>query len=378
MSVLFVSAHTSTPSAYQTVLTNADRKEILSVLFERELAASQNENPLIVRLAPGTDSNWLVELPGIRFQKLTYDEVKQVSEYYELRDVKIRRDFVDVWLSKGNYCKKAGTTYQFRREDGKWKVKTPRYSESVTGLGTACVGCKTGSGAVYGWKKETAPAAKPTESKPQDLVLTGKARAIRCRRSDTKYIRCEVDLSLDFSNRGNHPIIILQPHEDYTFWLGARSLALAKAGTEDYNRVYGSAGWPSFYDTEKYRLLGEALDQATPPPQLTRAIPPGESWTWLTTIQLALGEENTCSGSVGVEIGWKELKKLTAPVWLEVSYEMWPFNVEIHKPDLGGQLRNRWKKYGNLYLEEKSNRYWFAHLTSEPIELDFQSVTLHE
>ena len=357
----------------QNVLTDADRKEILAVLFEQELAASQNETPRTIPLSPGTNSNWLLELPGIRFKRLKYEEERQVSEYYDLRDVKIQRDFVEVWLSKGNYCKKAGSNFQFRKEGGTWKFKSTRASESFTSPGTACVGCTTGSGSVYVLKHK---AARGREAQPKDLLLTGKALAIRCRRDARPYIGCEIDLSLDFSNRGNEPVIILQPHGDYAFWQGARSLALTKADSEAHNYVYKAAAWPSFYNSENYRRLAEALDQATPPAPVTRTLGPGESWNWTTTIQLGVAEENSCSRSVGVEIGWKEIKKLSAPIWLEVSYEMWPFNVENFKRDLGGQLRKRWKKYGNLYLEEKSNNYWSAHLTSEPIELNFQPVEL--
>jgi hypothetical protein len=223
----------------------------------------------------------------------------------------------------------------------------------------------------------TAQAALLKElPKPKDLLLTGKALAIRCKRDDAKSIGCEVDLSLDFLNQSNQPIIILQPYGEYEFWQGARSLALTKADSKADNYVYSRGAWPSVYNTEKYRQLAEGLDQATPPANLTRVIAPGESWKWKTTIQLGVAEENTCSGSIGVEIGWREIKKLSSPVWLEVSYEMWPFNVENFKKDLGGQLKERWKKYGILYIEEKSDRYWSAHLTSEPIELDFQQVQL--
>ncbi len=373
MSILILSAHTQ--STDQMVLTSADRKEILSVLFEREIASSQNQKEVVIQLSPRTDRSWLLDLPGVRFQQLSYEQEGHVPEYYEFRDIKIQRDFVELWLSKGNYCKKTGTGYQFRKEEGKWKAKPNGFSEISTSSGTVCVGCKTGSGSVYGWKKNgTAQATQSSE--PKTLRLTGKALGVRCRRTQTKYIRCEVDLSLNFSNRGNEPIIIVRPHGNYEFWQGARSLAVTKADSDANNYVYSNAAWPGFYDTDEYRLLAEALDQATPPASLTRAIAPGESWTWTTTTQLALAEENTCSGSVGVEIGWKEIKKLPAPIWLEVAYEMWPFNVETFRKDLGGKLRERWKKYGSLYLEEKANDYWSAHLTSEPIELDFKPVEL--
>ncbi|HEX3250790.1 MAG TPA: hypothetical protein VHS05_15265 [Pyrinomonadaceae bacterium] len=369
MSILIINAHASSTFNYQVVLTDADKKEILSVLFEPELAAAPKE----ILLSPRTDAKWLLDLPGLRFKQLSYEEEKQVAEYYELRDIKIHTDYIEIWLSKGNYCKKTSVGYQFRKEQGKWRAKTARYGESFTASGTVCAGCKTGSGLIYRVDTGTPQA---TRQEPGDLRLTGKANATSCTRSDAKYIRCKVDLSLDFSNHGNRPIIILQPHGEYEFWQGGASLALTKADSEAYHYVYSSSAWPSIYDTEEYRLLAERLDQAAPPANLTRVIAPGESWSWKTTIQLGLAEENTCSGTTGVQIGWREIKKLAAPVWLEVSYEMWPFNVENFKRDLGGKLRERWKSHGILYLEEKSNKFWFAHLTSEPLELDFQQVEL--
>jgi len=62
----------------------------------------------------------------------------------------------------------------------------------------------------------------------------------------------------------------------------------------------------------------------------------------------------------------------------EISYEMWSFNVENFRPDRRGKLRKRWKRYGTLYLERKSSRYWFARITSKPIELDLCHVSLNE
>jgi hypothetical protein len=201
-------------------------------------------------------------------------------------------------------------------------------------------------------------------------------RATRCKRDDKRYVDCDIDLSLDFSNRGKQPIIILQPHDDYDFWHGGSSLALTKADSEAYNVVYRFGAWPSVYREEKYYLLARKLDNPTPPAHVTRVLDPGERWTLITMIRLRVTEENTCAGLDGLEIGWNEIKKLSSPVWLRVSYEMWPTNVENFRKGLGGTLRERWKKHGTLYLEEKLSDRWFAHLTSEPIELDFQSVEL--
>lgn len=372
LTILILTATASSTSTHQIALTDADKKQILSLLFKDELAASQNEKELMILLSPRTNAGWPLDLPGIRFQKLSYAEEKQASEYYELGDLKINRDFVEVWLSKGNYCKKVGAVHQFRQKHGQWIVKTHRLSETFSSSGTVCAACKTGSGSVYKLKTETA-----VSKERKDLLLTGNVLATRCERTEKAYIRCKIDLSLDFINQGAHPIIILQPHGEYEFWQGARSLALTKADSETNNYVYSAAAWPSFYKTEMYQQLAQDLDQANPPANFTRVIAPGESWNWKTTIQLGLAEDNTCSGSIGVEIGWNEIKKLSSPVWLKVSYEMWPFNVENFKKGLGGHLRERWRSYGTLYLEEKSDQIWFAHVTSEPIGLDFQHVQLN-
>ncbi len=215
-----------------------------------------------------------------------------------------------------------------------------------------------------------------TNEPPKDLVLTGHVRATRCKPAEQKYISCKIDLSLEFINQGKQPIIILRPYGQFEFFQGGSALALSKTDSEAYHYIYDRQAWPSIYRGEDYRQFAEALDQPAPAANLTRVLAPGQSWKWETTTSLTLNEENTRGGLRGTEIGWKEVKKRTAPVWLRVSFEMWPFNVENFKKDLGGKLRKRWAKYGVLYLEEKSGPYWFAHLTSEPIELDFRSVEL--
>ena len=103
---------------------------------------------------------------------------------------------------------------------------------------------------------------------------------------------------------------------------------------------------------------------------------PRESWSWDTSIQLSFREGNSCNLHLGVEIGWEEIKRRAAPLWLRVSYEMWPFNVENFKLNLGGTLQKRWRSHGSLYLDEKIGRYWKAILTSEPIEISFNQIDL--
>ena len=140
--------------------------------------------------------------------------------------------------------------------------------------------------------------------------------------------------------------------------------------------VYSAGGWPSVYKFPMYENLANLLDQSDPPAGITRVLLPGASWSWDTSVTFNLQEVNSCNYQVGVEIGWEEFKRRTDPLWLRVSYEMWPFNVENFKPNLGGILQKRWKSHGLLYLDEKSGGRWFARLSSEPIEFPLNQIEL--
>ncbi|HEY0729170.1 MAG TPA: hypothetical protein VGD38_13920, partial [Pyrinomonadaceae bacterium] len=199
------------------------------------------------------------------------------------------------------------------------------------------------------------------------LLLTGTVQNTSCSK-DADYVRCNVDLNLKFTNTGSTPLIILQPQGEYEFWHGGTSLALSKEDSRTGSFVYDASAWPSVYEYPMYQNLANLLEKSVPPTGITRVLPPNASWSWDTSITLNLQEGNTCNHRVGVEIGWEEIKRRTAPLWLRVSYEMWPFNVENFKPNLGGILQKRWQSHGALYLEEKSGRYWHAAVTSEPIE----------
>lgn len=360
-------------------IPDADKREILALLFRRELASDRGGEPVAVLLGPGVEPRWLPEVSGISFRRLGYDEVRRAREYYDVMRFERRGRDISVELLRGNYCKKVGRIYRLRRDGDRWNIYPANLIETYA-ADSSCPGCETGSGALYSVRSHGVPPAEKAtgDQKPSrnSLSLMGKVLAVRCRRREKEGLDCSVDLGLEFSNVGDRPVIIVQPDDDYHFWHGATSLALSEADSRSLTFVYSSSAWPSIYTFPIYRRLAERLDQPSPPQGVTRILRPGESWTWNTSITFGVGEVNRCDGSVGVEIGWEEIKRLAAPLWLRVSYEMWPFNVENFKPGLGSKLRSRWARYGILYLEEKSDRYWFAHVTSDPIELDMRRVNL--
>lgn len=357
----------------QTKPTDSEMKEVVRLLLEREVQRSADGGMVAVLLGPNVKSSWIPETPGFAIRQLSYDEQKRVPEYYDLTS-SFKGSVIEVTLTKGNYCKKAGPQYEFRRQAGTWQSKVVGYVESTMAGGGRCDGCAVGSGATDSVRPRVtdSPASSPRAG---NLRLTGSVRKTSCSK-DTDSVRCKVELNLKFTNTGSTSLIMLQPQGEYEFWHGGTSLALSEKESARNSLVLSAGGWPSVYKFPMYQNLANLLDQSAPPAGVTRVLLPSESWSWDTSIKLNLREWNSCNQHVGVEIGWEEIKKRTTPLWLRVSYEMWPFNVENFKPNLGGILRKKWQSYGVLYLEEKSGKYWQATLTSEPIEFPLNHIDL--
>ena len=371
LTLLFICAATA-----QTKPSDAEMKEVVRLLLEREVQRPADGGNVTVLLGPNVKSSWIPEVSGFSIRQLSYEEQSRVPEFYDLTSSS-KGSVIEVVLTKGNYCRKAGPRYEFRRRAGAWQSKVVGYVES-TGGGGRCDGCVIGSGLTYsvrGQFPDPPAARKPDTPRAVNLSLTGSVRKTSCSK-DADYVRCKVELNLTFTNTGSTSLIILQPHGEYEFWHGGTTLALSEKESRANSFVYSASAWPSFYRSALYQNLANLLDQTVPPAGVTRVLLPNASWSWDTSITLSLQEGNTCNQHVGVEIGWEEIKRRTAPLWLRVSYEMWPFNVENFKSDLGGILQKRWQRHGSLYLEEKSGEFWQAILTSEPIEFPLNQIDL--
>lgn len=360
----------------QTKPSDAEMKEVVRLLIEREVGRTTDTATVAILLGPNVKSSWIPEVSGFSIRKLTYEEQKRVPEYYDLSS-SFKDNVVEVALTKGNYCRKAGRRYEFRRHNQAWQSKVIGYVQSTGGSGR-CDGCAIESGAAYSVAAQFPSNDSATENQParvDNLRLTGSVQKISCSK-DADYVRCKAELSLKFTNTGNMSLIILQPHGDYEFWHGATTLALTEKASRANSFVYSVGAWPSFYQSPEYQNLAKLLDQPAPPEGSTRVLLPGASWNWDTSVMLSLQDGNSCNQHVGVEIGWEEIKRRPEPLWLRVSYEMWPFNVENFKRNLGGILKDRWQSHGVLYLEQKRGGFWQATLTSEPIELNLSQISL--
>jgi len=169
-------------------------------------------------------------------------------------------------------------------------------------------------------------------------------------------------LKLTFVNTGNKPLIILKGRP--TVCPGA---ALTKAAgslvREDilFDQYYGL----SYNTLPEWRTLRAALDQPGPPSEITQSINPGDSWG--TTGDVVMRPPKKLGTYlVNREPVSLELLRKASPLWMWVTCDMWPLNVEGWDPKLrirfGRKLQKRWRRFGLLLL---------APIVSQPAEVEF-------
>jgi hypothetical protein len=175
---------------------------------------------------------------------------------------------------------------------------------------------------------------------------------------------------LHFANPGKQPIIILKPFDEYSYDIGGARLSLTPSG----ELVYDNQAWRSDFTDPQFQQLGKLLDSRVPPSGITEIIGPGQTWDLETSFMIRFHQENTCEffPPDGVEIGWKEIRKLHSPLWMRLILETWP-NVGNFKKDFAKQLKKRWSPYGVL-VGAPAGRYWFARMETEPIIVDLSQI----
>lgn len=210
-----------------------------------------------------------------------------------------------------------------------------------------------GKGSFYKAGKQTAG-----EKMQKPLSLRGRVVGIRLVEENNHSVRFKVNLTLEFVNNSNKGVILLR--QDY--WLGAETLAISPESAAAHRLIYSSSHWPSVYSTPKWAELRKQLNKPSPPADLTRTLAPGESLVYETETMLYIQKAGSSNKTNQI---WEEIK-LLSPAWFQVALETWAVNIEPRvdpqNPQLGKKLQQRWKQFGELYLER---------LTSEPMPLSF-------
>jgi hypothetical protein len=199
----------------------------------------------------------------------------------------------------------------------------------------------------------------------EPFVLRGKVSETVAVREDRQSIVLKLKLSMEFVNQHDKPIIILRRK----FWQGAEMIGRTFEEARSSKYLYAFTHWPSVDGSEEWERMQQSLDQPEPPTEFTAKLLPGETYPYGTEITLYFEKAGSFDGS---RQRWDKILQ-ASPVWLQVSLEMWPINLEPDvnpaNPSWGKWLQRRWQSFGIL---------WLNRLTSEPMRLDLSSFAKPE
>ncbi len=211
------------------------------------------------------------------------------------------------------------------------------------------------------------------ETETCGLVVRGTITDIQIERSKQDYISFEIGLAMEFKNESSRPIILFKPNTnnsyfDDRYYLGAQSLF--EIETEKIVHIDGGA-WESVMGSPFYKQLADKLDTKTPLPEFTKILQPDEVWSFADKSQLGFAVKEDKWG-MDRRKTWGEMQQISSTLWLQVHYELSPWNVEFFKPNLLRKLAKRWRNYGNVAIEPKKDGS-FNHfmISSQPMIIDF-------
>lgn len=187
--------------------------------------------------------------------------------------------------------------------------------------------------------------------------------------SDKDYISFDVKLRLHFINTNSKPVILPLGMYDWSgWWIGGNRIARSTEEVAARNYLWEDSHWPSNSSTSPtWVSLRNKISQQTPPSELTHIIAPKVEFILVTSTFLKF-RRNASNDDFDKSQPWSVIKEIS-PMFLSVTLEMWPINLETVFPQsdhrLGKKLQKRWRNVGDLHLE---------YLTSEPIKFDFLEI----
>lgn len=201
------------------------------------------------------------------------------------------------------------------------------------------------------------------------LVVRGKVADLEVEKSKDAVL-FYVKLDVEFINEGTEPLILFKPDVNNRYWLGSWSLYLTQKDAKSGKDIFGDGYWQSVSSSESYRKLAERLDVKIPPSDYTKTLQPKESWTFSDDFRIYFEAEKRTR--FPEHKTWREMHVFPSKLWLGITYELSPWNVEYFEPNLIRKLQKRWKQFGNVLVEEKKEgRFNHFHIESEPMFVDF-------
>src|SRR5215204_1260013 len=207
-------------------------------------------------------------------------------------------------------------------------------------------------------------AQRPRDERLKNFTLQTKVLKVSAKQTDPNFVDFDVEIENTFNNRGEEPIIILQPYNENDsgplLYAGITLATKDNDITGEYP-LYSLFALPSVCGCKLE--LDEKLDKQTPPLGLTRILNKNETWVWKTAIRFRLAAKG--KNYYG---NWEAIRELKTRITAYISYSMFPNNSRI-----GEKVKKRWENFGILYLAETHST-----ITSEPFELDLKNIEIQK
>jgi hypothetical protein len=207
------------------------------------------------------------------------------------------------------------------------------------------------------------------EQERAPVTLRGEIESVEIRAIDNSSSLIEMKLRMELVNTGTRPLIFLKRGPLFA------GTALAKSPEDFKTGKFLAVGYegPSNDISPKWAMLRASLDKPSPPTDETRIVIPGESWLLETTARAVVPTEPRSKEIYFNDTMSLQVMRELPSLWLRVSCEVWPGNVELPAPGperakfkFGHKLQKRWEDVGLLWLDS---------LQSEPITLDLKAAT---
>lgn len=186
---------------------------------------------------------------------------------------------------------------------------------------------------------------------PKGLSIKGEVTKLKITEEGSDQI-CDISLKLEFINTSSSPVVmLLGTYESGKWWLLNTRLARSLKDVSANRYIYTGGVGPSYSGlSPEWDELRRRLNTSAPPSGITITIPPGKLYVYHCDTFVKLSKSDIISTS--------------SPLWLLLTIEMWPQNIETGPGNsFGKRLKKRWQSYGKLQLDA---------MTSDPIQLDLQ------
>lgn len=209
---------------------------------------------------------------------------------------------------------------------------------------------------------EVLPATVNLRFAPTDLQVKGRILSGEIAEQESGDIKLTLNMSLDFTNSGKQPVLLLTRKPGI---VEEKIIADAFAAAQKY--LFKQETYPSIDTSKEWQLLKASVDTASPSSDAIKTLAPNETWTLTTSDWFYIAANRNINDS---NKSWAVISA-TSPLWVRLTFETWPKNIEQgperDRCQLGNRLRNRWKSFGDLQL---------GNVTSEPIPLNISSFSL--